>query len=172
MKFAITAEFVREILAYDKESGVLSWRVHTRNTKIGQVAGSFSNGYGQIQINGHNYRAHVLAWLIITGEWPEPHVDHINGIRSDNRWCNLRLATTSQNAINCKPRSNDLPRGVSKTGSGKFCAKLWMGGKYQCLGTHNTVGEAERAYLTAAKDYHGEYMPIHLKSRAAYLCLL
>lgn len=171
MKQSLSADQARALLDYDKDTGTLTWRVHTRNTRIGGIAGSpSSNGYVQIQVCNHNYRAHVLAWLLMTGEWPKHQIDHINGNRSDNRWANLRAATQSQNSINSPPRG-PLPKGVTITPSNRFDAKLWIGGKWKCLGKFDTIEDAEIAYLRAAKEYQGEFMHPQLKERAASLCL-
>jgi HNH endonuclease len=50
-----------------------------------------SDGYRVIEIDETEYFAHDLAWLWMTGEFPKGQIEHINGIKDDNRWCNLRI---------------------------------------------------------------------------------
>jgi len=68
---------------------------------------NLSNGYKRICINYHNYAQHRLAFLYMTGKFPNKLADHINGKRSDNRWCNLRQADDAQNAYNKAMQSNN-----------------------------------------------------------------
>lgn len=67
---------------------------------VGEIAGYDAGGYRNIRIDGRAYRVHRLAWLWMTGEWPDPECDHINTVKNDNRWFNLRKATRGQNAAN------------------------------------------------------------------------
>lgn len=141
---------------YDPVTGILTWRVD-RSTwvKAGDVAGSIDgNGYVNIQISGTGYKAHRLAWLWVTSEWPKAEIDHINRIKDDNRWVNLREATHSQNTINISPRNRLLPRGVKRKGR-KFTAEIGKPNLY--LGTFDTPEEARAAYVVAAQDLYGEF---------------
>ena len=111
----LTSERLREVLHYDPESGIFTWIKSSRPGWVGKVAGSIaSGGYLQILVDKHPYRSHILAWLYMTGKWPELEVDHKNRIRTDNSWDNLRQATDSEQ---CRNR-NSTPgksgvRGVS-----------------------------------------------------------
>lgn len=110
----LTADILRSILDYDPETGKFDWRNNRRK------AGCLDNfGYHRIQVLGKLYKAHRLAWLHYYGEWPEQDVDHVNGVRSDNRIANLRSATKGQQSQNVASpyRKSGLPRGVS------WCAK-------------------------------------------------
>lgn len=75
----------------------------------GKVAGclSKSKGYIEIIINNKIYYAHRLAWLYVTGAFPKKEIDHINGIRNDNRVDNLRAATHEDNQKNQKLRKDN-----------------------------------------------------------------
>jgi hypothetical protein len=122
----LTAAYVREILDYNPETGVFTWQKlpKFRSDRTGKVAGCPDDrGYIRIRINNHYYRAHRLAWLIMTGESPGAlDVDHRNRNKSDNRWQNLRLATRAQNNANApyKPGSNKHGfKGVCFNGHGK-----------------------------------------------------
>jgi len=74
-----------------------------------KIAGSVNNlGYVKIKLNGKSYAAHRLAFLYVTGSWPENQVDHINRIRTDNRWENLRKASNAENMLNTVLHKNNI----------------------------------------------------------------
>ena len=103
-----TIEELQQTFAYDPNTGIIKWnRKTTRKTKKGKIAGSRSNGYINIQFNKTCYYAHRLAFLLHTGQWPSKQIDHINGVKDDNRWMNLRLATMRENHMNIKKQSNN-----------------------------------------------------------------
>lgn len=146
-------------LDYDSESGVFTWRVNRRGrfARIGSVAGA-DNGDGQIRISiaGVKYVAHRLAWLYMTGEWPDGLVDHRDMNRSNNRWANLRLANKSQNMANRSAPSNNTSgaKGVSKHSQyDRWVAQA--GGRY--LGVFKTQDEAVVAYRDAAPEIYGDF---------------
>lgn len=100
----LTQERLKEILKYSPETGEFVYLVPRKGgsgINTGDIAGDLCMyGYRRIGIDGKRYRACRLAWLYMTGEWPEKHVDHVNGIRSDDRWGNLRHASIRENAFN------------------------------------------------------------------------
>ena len=98
----LPVHILKENLFYDPFTGIFTRRISNCNkVKIGDTAGSMDgNGYILININGKSYRAHRLAWLYMTEKMPEELIDHKNGVRHDNRFCNLREATHNQNLQN------------------------------------------------------------------------
>lgn len=104
----ITQENLKEMLHYDSETGVWTWlKAPKHNTRrTGSRAGSINpDGYRKIRIDGLAYQSSRLACLYMTGAWPVYEMDHDNRIRSDDRWSNLREATSSQNKYN-KPQQD------------------------------------------------------------------
>jgi hypothetical protein len=101
MSGIITAERVRQLPHYDPDTGVLTRLISTNgDARAGEVVRGVCDGYLTARIDGRRYQAHRLAWLYMIGEWPKANMDHVNGDRADNRWCNLREATNSQNQAN------------------------------------------------------------------------
>lgn len=149
----LTADRLRYSFSYDPASGEF------RRLSSGIVAGNtHKTGYRQIRIAGRMYQAHRLAWLYMTGAWPEHEVDHKNLQKDDNRWSNLRAATRGQNICNSPHgRTYDLPRGVYARGA-LYRAQIRKHGKLTSLGTFASVEAASTAYREAANNRHGEFV--------------
>lgn len=161
-----TLENARKLLRYDPVSGNFYWLEDRLSfagkAKKGSVAGTINHGYVQVGVLGRNFRAHRLAWLFVTNSMPEKgkEIDHINGIRSDNRWCNLRLVNRSQNTMNGITRSDNLSgqRGVSwRKDTSKWHARICIEGKIKMLGNFNSFDEACMARRDAERVLFGEY---------------
>lgn len=153
-----TVAMVRELLDYFPQTGDFHWR-GCLSPQTG-IAGSMSTGgYWMLRLGKNTYRAHRIAWLHFYGVWPAGFdIDHINGIRLDNRIANLRLATRSQNNGNSGPQPNNFHGIKGATFSrGKWQAQLMFKGKNHYLGRFNTAEEANAAYLVAAKKFFGEF---------------
>ena len=115
-----------------------------------------SEGYIRVGIAGKRYKAHRLAFLYMTGEWPNV-VDHINGDRTDNRWANLRDADHTVNAENklLVPLGNNPFLGVSwSKRRSKWHAQIMVRGKQHNLGFFCTPEEASSAYIEAKRRMH------------------
>jgi len=161
----LSAQRLRELLAYDPIKGEFRWRIGRKGAPMGALAGGkTSHGYINIGVDrtGQHY-AHRLAWLYMNGEWPTCEIDHINGNRTDNRWSNLRGVSSTVNKQNKRrPQSNNKSGflGVSlkssrKTGPRKWLAQIALpGGKRKAIGTFKTPEEAHEAYLKAKRLLH------------------
>ena len=163
----ITADQVRELLHYDPSTGVLTWKERGDNPqwssrRAGKRAGSVNRKqYRAIKAFGKMYQGHRLIWLIMTGDWPAQQIDHINGIRDDNRWVNLREVSNTENLKNRKlPRHNTSgAMGVYDMPSGRYRAYIGHGGKRKYLGSFDTFEEAVAARKQAEIDL--DYHPNH-----------
>lgn len=154
----LTADRLREVIEYTPESGEFIWKkkIGARSV-IGVRAGNFrKDGYLAIQIDGTKYKGHRLAWLWVTGRWPEEEIDHRNGSHGDNRWENLRSATHFVNAQNQRIARRDNVcgfLGVCKSGE-NFRAYINENGKKKHLGSFQTPQLAHAAYLKAKRALH------------------
>lgn len=148
-------------LHYDPDTGNFKWKNPTNiRIKPGDLAGNpHWKGYLVIGLHQKLYSAHRLAWFYMTGEWPNYEVDHINGIRDDNRWLNLRLATKNQNHYNERLRINNTTgeKGVTfHPQSGKWRARTQKDGvRYTSL--HNHWWQAVKEVRRRREWLHGEY---------------
>ena len=95
----LTAKRLRKVLSYAPTTGIFRWKVSASSrAPVGAIAGAKNGrGYHQIRIGGRPYSASRLAWLYMTGKWPNSEISYVNGKPSDTRWTNLREATSSQN---------------------------------------------------------------------------
>lgn len=149
-------------LSYDPLTGEFRWKMTRKNGRqSGAIAGCLHHsGYMFISIARIKFSSQRLAWLFHTGEWPKQHIDHINMNKSDNRICNLREATHSQNAFNNpKPPCNTSGfKGVSwSTRSNKYRAQITAYGKRHYLGLFDDASLAHEAYKAASARLHGEF---------------
>lgn len=145
---------LKSVLHYEPETGVFTWLARRGQNSAGSEAGSaHSQGYVTVKYQGRHYYAHRLAWLYVTGYWPENQIDHRNRIKSDNRFDNLRDVTPSINQLNhirAQAGNRSGFRGVTQIASGfKANIKLKPGERQLYLGTFRTGAEAHQAYLTA-----------------------
>ena len=154
----LTQSQLKLLLDYDVETGVFRWKTRARNNiSVGGIAG-FKNaeGYIKIKIQRKTYSAHRLAWFYMLGVWPEKLIDHINGVRSDNSWKNIRQSTDALNAQNRRraARTNKLGiLGVTKVGK-KYSAHIWIDGRQISLGTYDNPDLAHSVYLERKRQCH------------------
>lgn len=162
----LTQQELKKILVYYPQNGLFKWRNTNRRMISGCVSGSINNrGYINIKINGCSYKAHRLAFFYVNGEWPKKEVDHINHVKNDNRWCNLRECNRFQNKANVKKHINNKSgyKGVYwKTEASKWVANISANGKKKHLGYFNNKDDAAREYNNAAKDVHGEFAYLNI----------
>jgi hypothetical protein len=155
-------EHVKDHISYDEVTGTFIWIKKTgRNGKLGPKSPTIdSRGYEQIRYMGKSYLAHRLAWYFVYGHWPDKQIDHINGIKTDNRISNLRLATRSENIRNRPAYKNTLSglKGVYwQSQLKKWQAIIIIDGRGKSLGTFKDKNDASMAYEKAAKERDGDF---------------
>lgn len=160
-----SAEIIRSKLNYDPLTGEFTWK-NCSSRFEGKVAGTVhpmrgsQGGYVYIQLSGKLYRAHRLAWMYMTGEEPKHLVDHVNGKRSDNRWDNLRSATSSENHMNSGLQSNNTSgvKGVFfDEARNKWKAEIHVDYTKVHVGRFDSFEEAVTALKVRREELHGEF---------------
>lgn len=161
MTASLTAERLRELLHYDRATGLFTWlKSNSNRVKVGSIAGSLrKDGYIEIGVDGERHLAHRLAVLYVTGNWPPEVVDHKFANRSDNRWSEIRAGTQSFNCQNIRSARKDSSTGLlgaspACDNSGKFIAHIKYGGKVRHLGRFDSAEEAHEAYIKAKRQHH------------------
>lgn len=147
----LTPEMLHELFAYDRETGVLTWRHRPNgegNTDLwnscyaGKPAGCVTaRNYIEINYNYKVYRAHRIVWAMEYGAWPEDQIDHINRCRSDNRIENLRQVNNSENCRN---------KGLRRNNKSGVSGVVWDGRKQRWVVTIG--GGDKRLWVGTFKD--------------------
>jgi len=154
----ITPDELKSLLTYNPDTGLFFRKVTRGSQEAGTVAGTpHCKGYVTISINKKNYLAHRLAWLYMTGNYPESEVDHKDRDKSNNRFSNLRSATRSENSQNVYWRvgsTSKYPGVYWKKDRFKWFARIRVEGKRLCLGYFTNEEDAAAAYDEARKGMH------------------
>ena len=148
-------ERINEILEYDSETGIFTWKIAKGPKPAGSEAGQKWSDYVVIGIDNKHYLAHRIAWLIITGEDPEDRiVDHDDLDKRNNRANNLRLATPSENTAKTL---HGEPKCYQRTGKNRdlFQAVFTVMGKRTTCGTFKTAEEASKVGREARRIARG-----------------
>jgi len=151
-----TIAWLREAFAYDPDTGSLTRKATGKpiRRKVG--------AYATIRRTGKTIHVHRAIWAIVHGQWPAEMIDHINRDRSDNRLCNLRLATRSQNRANVPGCSPSGAKGVYYRPTAKTY-KSWVaviqppGCKPGMIGRFATRDEASAVYQAMARAFFGDF---------------
>lgn len=154
---SLTHARLLEVLDCDPEAGVLKAKRYIAGRGLGHFVGSSSvDGYVYTKVDGKRYLVHRLIWFHVHGKWPDGPVDHINGLRSDNRLSNLRDVSTQVNAQNLRSAKSHNRTGLLGVAAKhkKFYARIAHNGETICLGTFETPQEAHAAYVGAKKVLH------------------
>jgi len=156
-------EYAKRHFSYDPLSGIIfriaptirsDGRSYTRCVTQ-PVGWKNPRGYLDVKSKGlGRVKLHRLAWLLQTGSWPSNEIDHINGVRDDNRWSNLRdvsRAVNMQNQHKKRGKSTDLPVGI--------CQRTHRGGPcYSVAITRNGVTrQSTRKTLGEAVELLGSF---------------
>lgn len=151
---------IKTLVRYDPKTGNIHWiKDRPRGVLAGDVCRSKDgSGHIQVSISGKKYAAHRLAFLFM-GETLPGMVDHINGVRDDNRWCNLRPCCNHTNAYNQGRQKNNTSgyKGVYPTKKGRWRARTSYKGRRVNVGSFATKEEAYEALCKTVRKLHGEF---------------
>ena len=162
-------ELLRQLLTYDADTGLLYWK--RRPQEMFTVTGVFrmwntryagreafalvgSHGYKYGRLFKRGLLGHRVVFALVHGHWPSTEIDHINGIRTDNRVSNLREVSSSENSRNCALRINNISGvlGVHRVASGKWVAQI-CGRHVGCFSSLKAAHLARRS-AEAELGYH------------------
>lgn len=162
-------------LIYCPETGEFSWLIN-KGTKVkrGDLAGRkitnkrSKKSYLVVSLNSKAYLAHRLAFLYMTGKFPVDQVDHINGNGIDNRWVNLRPASSKENGMNRRLNKRNKSGFVGVSWDTEFCkwrSDIRVNGKTKFLGKFKNKQDAILARKEANIKYgyhsnHGKSRPL------------
>jgi hypothetical protein len=159
----ITIDRLRELLHYNPDTGIFTWRVtRSRKAKAGTQAGSLHTRrlYVVIRIEQQNYAAHRLAWAYVHGQWPLGDLDHVSMDYADNRIANLRPASRSENMGNTKPHRDNacgLKGANFDSRRGRWVSYIMKDGHHKWLGYFDTAEQAHTAYCEEAARLFGTF---------------
>lgn len=151
---------VQRLFYYDRKTGSLTWKDNQQKRFIGREAGCInSHGYRRVNIGKTKLHAHQIIWLMHHGDLPACEIDHINGIRDDNRLENLRLANQQENQQNAGLRVDNAlgVKGVRLRPSGNYQARVKLSDGSRAVKTFCTVIEAVTWLAMLRGSSHGEY---------------
>lgn len=159
----INQNTLKNLIDYNKEAGVFTRKISTSNgANAGDIAGTtHPSGYKKIRVLGINnpISSHRLAWFYVYGVWPD-YIDHINGVRGDNRIKNLRSVSKAENNLNKKIFKNNSS-GVSGLNwiprLNKWRVRIGVSGKYQSVGCFQYKWDAICA-RKSAENRHGYHL--------------
>ena len=162
----ITLQTLKELLDYNPETGIFTWKVKRWRELAGQeVKGSpDKGGYKTIKLFQKRYKLHRLAWFYVYGCWPQNCIDHIDGNVINNKITNLRDVTKQQNCQNIRKanKSNKFSKvlgvhlytdkrwNITK----KWVARIGINGKTKTIGYFDSIEKAKNAYIDAKRKYH------------------
>lgn len=161
----ITQERLKSLLHYEPTTGIFTWKVKPRHQtlRIGEaLTSTFDTGYSRVKLDQKTYRLHRLAFLYMTGSIPD-EIDHINRIKTDNRWCNLREASRHENMSNLATRSNTITKvkGLANINNIGYQAGITSKNKRYTRYFHTITEESKQEaieWLDQMRVYlHGEF---------------
>lgn len=149
----ITQEVLKDLFTYDETLGSLT-RKSTGTS--GCLVPRKNKFYLQTRVSKKTYYTHRLVWMYLYGTFPINEIDHINGDGTDNRSCNLREVTRSQNCKNTRLGSRNRSgfQGVGwHKSSSKWRAHINNNGQQVHLGLFDSLIDAVAARIRALTVY-------------------
>ena len=151
---SLSPDRLKQLLDYGPNTGEFHWKISKGRARAGLCAGATdAYGYRVIRVDGVLYKAHRLAWLYTYGKWPEGLLDHINRTPADNRVCNLREATQSENMHNANRKPKSGVTGVRwRAERNRWVAQIRVGYRNHVIGTFLSKDEAVLARQQAERN--------------------
>lgn len=143
-------ELFSQNFRYEPETGKLFRLKFYNKPEEREINKIDDNGYIRLDWRQQMWASHRVAFLLMTGEWPFV-IDHINGIRHDNRWTNLRNVDVRGNSSNKDIHRDGKLLGVSVADSGRFESRISVDSRNIWLGTFDTPEQAHNEYNRVLK---------------------
>lgn len=158
----LTQADLQSLFNYDKDTGIFTRKIISKNykQKVNSIAGTTnSEGYIVIGIDKKYYKAHRLAWLYVYGKFPKEQIDHINGIKNDNRICNLREVTNAENQQNRTKLNLNNKTGINGIDfrKNKYRVRICVNYDSIYIGEYKTLDEAK----IELENARIKYQPFH-----------
>jgi hypothetical protein len=157
---SVSVARLRDMLKYDPNTGLVVWILPQSNrVRPGEQAGGITRlGYLRVGISGRDYMVHRVAWALHYGGWPAGVIDHMDGNKVNNRIANLRDVPASVNMQNRRSATGGSSSGLLgaswHAASGRWHARIKIGGRTTSLGYHATPEDAHAAYVQAKRRLH------------------
>jgi hypothetical protein len=152
---------LKSLLSYNPDTGVIRWIAKGKGRIKKKEAGTLlHSGYAGICIGSKRWQSHRIAWALHYGKWPKDQIDHINGIRTDNRICNLREANNNQNGKNLglsKSNTSGFKGVCFDKQTGKWRATIKVNFKLINIGRFVNLQDAINARIAAEQQHFGEW---------------
>lgn len=169
----IDVTLLRSLIDLDADTGLMKWKPRPENLFNGCAKRSASvwnaryaarpvqfsihqDGYAKMRIFNQGFQVHRVVYALHNGAWPAGHIDHINGIRTDNRPENLRSVTRAENNRNQKRHSTNTSgqMGVMwHRAARKWLARIYNKNQEIHLGLFVEFEDAVAARKAAEREY-------------------
>lgn len=154
------------LISYSPDTGEFTWVNPLRSFEKGKVAGTVAlkGRYIMIKVSSIGFLGHILAWLYMTGEFPDGELDHEDGNGLNNKWLNIRPATRAKNCQNRLSKTNRHGFQGVLSRKDRYFGRVRMNKKNHFTGCYDSPEQAAEAVSELRKKLHAEFAADHRMS--------